>query len=153
MAEREGSKIMDTSERYIKMCEKAREIQLFRREEKHKSTGKWLIGDFWTTIFHSIDRVYVVKNCNDAWASEPEYLYSPSECMWLPRQDQLQEMVQSQYGQLDKLSPFGLCQSILEFAGKTTVSQDLMSMEQLWLAFVMKEKYSKVWNGEDWVNA
>ena len=25
------------------------------------------------------------------------------------------------------------------------------SMEQLWLAFVMKELYSKVWNGEDWV--
>jgi hypothetical protein len=25
------------------------------------------------------------------------------------------------------------------------------SWEQLWLAFVMKEKYNKVWNGEDWV--
>ena len=23
-------------------------------------------------------------------------------------------------------------------------------MEQLWLAFVMKEKFGKVWNGEDW---
>jgi len=22
--------------------------------------------------------------------------------------------------------------------------------EQLWLAFVMKEKYDKVWNGDDW---
>ena len=26
------------------------------------------------------------------------------------------------------------------------------SMEQLWLAFVMKEKYNKTWNGESWVN-
>ena len=25
------------------------------------------------------------------------------------------------------------------------------SMEQLWLAFVMKDKYKKVWNGEDWI--
>ena len=24
------------------------------------------------------------------------------------------------------------------------------SMEQLWLAFVMKKKYGKVWNGEEW---
>ena len=24
------------------------------------------------------------------------------------------------------------------------------SMEQLWLAFVMKEKHGKVWNGEEW---
>jgi hypothetical protein len=28
---------------------------------------------------------------------------------------------------------------------------DEASPEQLWLAFVMKEKYNKVWNGEDWV--
>ena len=26
----------------------------------------------------------------------------------------------------------------------------LNSMEQLWLAFVMKEKYNKIWNGEKW---
>ena len=26
------------------------------------------------------------------------------------------------------------------------------SMEQLWLAFVMKSKYNKTWNGEDWIN-
>jgi hypothetical protein len=25
------------------------------------------------------------------------------------------------------------------------------SMEQLWLAFVLKEKYGKVWSGTDWV--
>lgn len=27
---------------------------------------------------------------------------------------------------------------------------EIRSMEQLWLAFVMKEKYGKVWNSEDW---
>ena len=27
------------------------------------------------------------------------------------------------------------------------------SMEQLWLAFVMKKRYSKVWNGKDWIEA
>ena len=25
------------------------------------------------------------------------------------------------------------------------------TMEQLWLAFVMKERFNKVWNGEDWI--
>ena len=25
------------------------------------------------------------------------------------------------------------------------------SFEQLWLVFVMKEKYGKTWNGQDWV--
>ena len=26
------------------------------------------------------------------------------------------------------------------------------SMEQLWLAFIMREKYQKVWSGTEWVN-
>jgi hypothetical protein len=25
------------------------------------------------------------------------------------------------------------------------------SFNELWLAFVMKEKYNKIWNGKDWV--
>ena len=28
---------------------------------------------------------------------------------------------------------------------------EFISMEQLWLAFVMKEKYSKQWNGKEWI--
>ena len=28
--------------------------------------------------------------------------------------------------------------------------ENLYSMEQLWLMFVMKEKYNKEWNGKDW---
>ena len=28
--------------------------------------------------------------------------------------------------------------------------EQFLSMEQLWLAFVMKEKYGKVWDGETW---
>ena len=31
--------------------------------------------------------------------------------------------------------------------------EKVVSMEQLWLAFVMKEKYNKVWNGEEWIKA
>lgn len=28
----------------------------------------------------------------------------------------------------------------------------LISMEQLWLAFVMKELYNKQWDGEKWIS-
>ena len=69
----------------------------------------------------------------------------------LYRQDQLQKMIE------------GMEVSIrLRNNGRweLTVSEDCMgpleiaffsSAEQLWLAFVMKEKYGKVWNGEEWV--
>ena len=33
--------------------------------------------------------------------------------------------------------------------GKAPISNP--SMEQLWMAFYMKEKYNKVWNGEKWI--
>ena len=59
----------------------------------------------------------------------------------LYRQDQLQEMVNQSKNVVDLMA------SVLYWsAGKY-----FLSMEQLWLAFVMKELYGKVWNGEEWV--
>ncbi len=29
----------------------------------------------------------------------------------------------------------------------------LATMEQLWLAFVMKEKYQKIWDGKEWTHS
>ena len=34
--------------------------------------------------------------------------------------------------------------------GAGPYNHDFKSMEQLWLAFVMYEKYQKKWNGSDW---
>ena len=95
---------MDISPEYIKMCEKAVEIQkLAPRNE--------------------------VKN----W-------WSPDDLMvWLPRQDQLQEMCENKG------------EDFFIFAFRSGSHPLLDTYEKLWLAFVMKEKYGKVWNGEDWV--
>ena len=63
----------------------------------------------------------------------------------LERQGQLQEMIKDKFkgwtyaGVLNALQSF--CFEISNYD----------SMEQLWLAFVMKEKYGKVWNGKEWV--
>jgi len=80
------------------------------------------------------------------------------ETIWLPRQDQLQEMIldDEQYESSSiklKLSAYGLINKFglwtkdnLEY-----INGLLYSMEQLWLAFVMKEKYNKIWNGSEWL--
>ena len=142
---------MDTSETYIKMCD-CEEIQELRREEKHKDTGKWSDGDFWTTVFDSAGgHVFVACKGNDAWADEPHYLHHPIECIWLPRQDQLQEMVSKE---LTKNSPIWALKAIDAKIQKWYDRGDeswikYTSMEQLWLAFVMKELYSKQWNGNE----
>lgn len=138
---------MDISEKYIKMCEKAEEIQNF--------TDMLHLGDF-------------------VWRGEA-YLYKCCVCdkvpcfkekkVWMPRQDQLQEMITEEivaryikltsistsmfYNQfkaldlwIDKLSSEKnyYADKLIEFSG-----------EQLWLAFVMNEKYNKIWDGNDWM--
>jgi len=111
---------VDTSEAYIKMCERAVEIQrkARRSQRKEKWSGEW---------------VY-------------------SGAVWLPRQDQLQEMVgNSPYNNIQN-AMWSILDNLHKYAFTPNIFNEFIptSMEQLWLAFVMKEKYGKVWNGEEW---
>ena len=124
---------MDVSSEYVKMCEKAVEIQALA--PKPTILG----GNFW---------------------HYPEGA-TGAPIVWLPRQDQLQEMLRYYpkdrpseliYGNLAII--FGdWCASLHNTYTKYLRLEAKMSMEQLWLAFVMKEKYNKVWNGADWIAA
>ena len=78
---------------------------------------------------------------NTAYLLDGNDFRSP-DGIWLPRQDQLQEMVDISDWRFKLVN----CASFLadNFGSFAT-------MEQLWLAFVMKEKYHKIWNGEDWI--
>ena len=72
-------------------------------------------------------------------------------------QDQLQEMVEH-----EKYIDFYL-NRLTYFSDETHHNEAneecvcngryFTSFEQLWLAFVMKEKFNKVWDGKDWIAA
>ena len=132
---------MDTSEKYIKMCEMAEEIQ---NEWKLKA------GD---CVAYPPDRQNAKWNIewygeNDADAWETKELKFEWDVIWLPRQDQLQEMVLSTPA---KHWPRKYWNSIhVEFLGVPEIDS-CSSWEQLWLAFVMHEKYEKHWNNENWI--
>ena len=92
------------------------------------------------------------ESCN----YEVTHLAVEDERVWLPRQDQLQEMMSDELLGLQTV-----CAVIYEFAvsaGETSGITIDGSMEQLWLAFVMHEKYQKIWDekatmwGVDWDN-
>jgi len=108
---------MDTSKEYIKMCFEAKELQ---------------DRDFF--YFMSHPKEYVA-----------EYQSKLGGIMtWLPRQDQLQEMIGKHYlRELIKIF-------IYWWDNNWQEHPEFASMEQLWLAFVMKEKYNKIWDGEKW---
>ena len=80
------------------------------------------------------------------WTDEDPYY-----CQ-LERQDQLQEMVSKDMNELILLfwNKVAYVNDGKTFSNPFYII-DFTSMEQLWLAFVMKEKYNKVWGGNDWI--
>jgi len=134
------------------MCEKAEEMQ--KNTPQDGVGGTFLRGNImchhqsnWAKehggapegIYWFMDEEYI-ERCPTCDNEEPHR--KTIKCIWLPRQDQLQEMVKYQFYSLLELC-WGFAQS------KNGWGFD--SMEQLWLAFVMKEKYGKVWVKDDWV--
>ncbi len=123
---------MDGTQEYVKMCEKAEEIQALREFDKPFQDGDWWIS----------------KRCKDAVACA--WRAYKGEDVWLPRQDQLQELTALGWVRaLDRLGAW-VNEGIDEWSFSNEGNK-WGSMEQLWLAFVMKEKYNKVWSGTYWI--
>ena len=118
---------MDNSEIYVDMCRKAWEIQDHELVE----------ADYF------YDGVRVDSFCS-------EYDYYKEGNVWLPRQDQLQELALGKYEEFNY--HYALEKFRKEAWGSDFSALDYTSMEQLWLAVLMKKKYSKFWNGKDWQN-
>ncbi len=124
---------MDTSERYVKMCEKATEIQMRPKPIE--------------AVVYTGNNVHIVKGINS-----PDF-----DIIWLPRQDQLQEILGKDTTEViegftnfiggvqfdsihEEVSPWELYAESVD-----------KSLEQLWLNYVMSIKYHKVWNGANWI--
>jgi len=133
---------MDTSETYIKQCEKAVEIQESWQALKH---------DLY--VYREDDLKFHIHMVRQDYI--PQYLTKYPVYVWLPRQDQLQEMS----GQLptETWLVLKLVQWATEYSDHykdtiyTQYARQFTSMEQLWLAFVMFDKYNKVWDEESWL--
>jgi hypothetical protein len=129
---------MDTSPEYILMCDKAEEIQQIKRQKSYPSN---LISQFWQTLEPRIIDIAgdVLTKILDT-TNFQGYHY-----IWLPRQDQLQEMI----GDIPYYQKLRLIYE--SFLNGIAFEKNFTSMEQLWLAFVMKEKFNKTWDGTEWV--
>jgi hypothetical protein len=123
---------MDTSKEYIEMCD-CPEIQ--GRWHELLSTG----DETDVGIVCGFEEYY---SDDDTWELKIDDSYFKSKnLIWLPRQDQLQDMVDSK-------------QSIFFYNNKAfTLKENFegRSYEQLWLQIVMYEKYGKKWDDNDWV--
>jgi len=138
---------MDIPETYIKMCD-CPEIQ-----------RQWnpQLGD----IVFSRNKVKVVLGLTPHYLND---IIGFWQAIWLPRQDQLQEMVFPEdpfWRHIDEFHDFAFQRQTLgvmphycaikEADEQERYVMQFKSMEQLWLAFVMHELHGKKWDGEKWV--
>ena len=136
---------MDKTNEYILQCEKAEEVQKLRYGKREKFDHVAVFHKEWKEVdeftkkaeyeLYSVERYITDERIADSYD------------VWLPRQDQLQKMLDDD---VDKL-----CKRIfdwIEFTYPVMGGMDFepKSMEQLWLAFVMFEKFGKVWSNNDW---
>ena len=132
---------MDTSKTYIEMCD-CPEIQ----ENRPEHGGDFFHEHGW---FDCTPQIYC--DCRKAGFDSRHF---KTNYVWLPRQDQLQEMVEKRYT-LDVGGDYnhwlGDLLTWFEPFWRHYGMNNETTLEQLWLAFVMKEKHDKVWNGK-WVD-
>ncbi|KKL11044.1 hypothetical protein LCGC14_2549790 [marine sediment metagenome] len=157
---------MDISKEYILQCSKAEKIQKGWKPQTLDvifAVGEGNIlyvsdNPLYWTHYRGIKEHQIIKD-PDGRKTAAEVWYKAT---WLPRQDQLQDLVKDKYLKYAKKSMFKYHEILLyhinSFSDEIRCSQIKghgycydNSMEQLWLAFVMKEKYQKQWNGTDWV--
>ena len=132
---------MDTTKKYIEMCEKAAK-DLGGAYDKPPEVDDCIAME--QTVG---ERDFRVMTGLQMWHQMAPYdpITSDRLIIKLYKQDQLQKMIDHPLLVLDELHEF------LRAMDAKFIEID--SLEQLWLAFVMKEKYNKTWNGKDWVNA
>ncbi len=135
---------MDTSSVYIKMSD-CPEIQM--EWDIIRKQDEWDCSDF---VYDREDIHCSQTYClggETALAIETEE--NRNAYVWLPRQDQIQGLLKG------NLTTFYWLEGLWEFTRKRVNAFPEKyadtSMEQMWLAFYMFEKHSKIWNDEIWV--
>ena len=139
---------------YIEKCRKATKIRRLWEPE---------IGDcYYSEHFKRIEFIFEHDTPNFPWN------------IWLPRQDQLQDMIDWSledscgfvrpnliarierfftwvHQEKKRHIPNGICgQAMSITCGDDGMNRAFTSMEQLWLAFVMRENFSKKWTNGEW---
>jgi len=148
---------------YIKMCD-CPEIQ---EQWKLKKGDRFsFVGKIHILADYEIDALNGRKTDTDCYnevvkSMGGHFVDHWNECRdgftWLPRQDQIQEMLPL-YDHPSTLAVFfgvfcankEMYEGVYAKKGYGFVDK-FISMEQLWLAFYMYEKHKKTWDGKKWV--
>jgi len=143
---------MDNTEKYIKMCDKSP-----LRDKKIPLTSFVMVKKCWATDKNTLG--IIVEIPTKDWCLYSLFLlkkhnpyggFERKQLIWLPRQDQLQDMV----GDIEKSYRVFWKRTCCVSSFRNIPNIDIItnSWEQLWLGIVMYEKYNKIWDDkkEEW---
>ena len=157
---------MDTSEKYIRMCKAAKEIQKQKpREHDECSVYRSLEEEPYCPSGCYVESYGGGTYCSNCGKKiQDREIFEECDCdsegaIWLPRQDQLQLLVDFQEYEKAACGWCAPCVRVVWFYDwiNTELKKydslwryHLYPIEQLWLMFVMKERYNKIWEEEKW---
>jgi hypothetical protein len=142
---------MDKSRKYIAMCRQAIEIQACWQHE---------YGDFYQNERGDV-KCWLAKprpaerfKKGIGISVEPEGLIRLKRYVWMPRQDQLIEMAQIPGRRYENILQNFFDWTKIKYADLDLPPGKIFnSMEQIWMAFVMQQKFAKTWDGYRWKHA
>lgn len=139
---------MDKSDEYIRMCAAAAEIQ----QRWARSYGDFFV-DGRGRIRCWLSRNHEEKKFRNGFhVTVDRGVILLSRYVWLPRQNQLIELAQIPGRRYESIT-----QDFFEWTKRPYDARDeipaklFRSMEKIWLAFVMQQKFDKQWDGERWI--
>jgi len=144
---------MDTLKTYVRMCD----------HPKIQQSRNLQVGDFYFSSIENEVLISYIEYHQGYIVKHPEqwdYL-NGRKIIWLPRQDQIQEIILNSTDKFDTsirqitlLCNFAyFCGARNEDAqGRSNVSIRKESLEVLWLAFYMYLIHKKTWDGDEWRN-
>jgi len=136
---------MDTSSEYIDMCSKAEELQQLAKQEILSKNMKLTLD----SIFIRKNNLGIYQFFNRSGMSG-YYMDAEKHCeenSWLPRQDQLQEILLKETKDdyiFAQFAPDIISADKLN----SSITGRFKSQEQKWLAFLMSLAFNKIWNNE-----
>lgn len=131
---------MDTSKQYIEMCKQAQKYLDPRTKDICERDTIFYDGN-WGMYFK--EQFYL-----EGTYSNGDLIIWEREIFKLYHQDQLQEIYLTTF----KMPPINLVYEFGIYLNRFAKELiNLCSQEQLWLSFVMKNKFNKTWSGNDWV--
>jgi hypothetical protein len=149
---------MDATNRYTMMCQRADEIQDLWRPRQCDFIINFADLEEGLSFCRPAESIVQVLNMYYVEQDGDNYLQEcqdvKEQALWLPRQDQLQKIIEP-----DNTRVFSIMSEIVgsqyyDYSKNAIVTAPELfySMEQLWLGYVMKEIFKKLWNEKDWIS-